>query len=306
MHRCSQVVADACTAALAKLITRSGALFLEQLTFNASLKRLMLSDPKISINIVSATTFEIVEMSGPLIISDSTAIASARLSDFFLGACRAQNQYQNVLKLKNAGGNSAWVLVSAYYAAYFASIELSKLFNKISMSLDSEDLTEMRIKAAGPNHAAFFETGNMNFVGHEFAGKIVFNSVGTRPHAAAWQNALHSLRPIWGALGWDDAESYLALLDDANCSPSAVRNVWNYKRADYFGSPGEKRSAEFRKLIGNPPGAHAWLKQRRGLVEALEPCVVAVFYEALTPAVIDASRRAAALLKQEAEWQRAF
>ena len=62
MHRCSQVLSDACMRELAVLVQRSRPVYAERLNFNSSLKNLVLSDPKISIRIDSATQFSVFEL----------------------------------------------------------------------------------------------------------------------------------------------------------------------------------------------------------------------------------------------------
>lgn len=301
MNRCSQVIADACTSMLARLVQKSKPIQIDHLTFNASMKNLILTDPAISINITDEAQFEVYESSGGMPVPDGPAISTARLSDFFLGASRVRKQYDNVLKIKESCGNSAWMLVSAYYCAYFASVELSKLFGKINMSFDRSDVELVRSKAAGVACAQFFENRKTNFSGAEFAGKIIFRSVGDRPHVAAWQNMRKVLRPLFQDYAWLDASLYMQLISDDDYSPSEIRNAWNYKRADYFGMAGEIKAAEFKKLVGNPAGAHAWLIRRSGRIDPLDPCIVAVLCEALAPAVIEASKKAGNIVRQVAD-----
>lgn len=300
MNRCSQVLADKCTTSLAEFVRRSRPIRLDKLTFNGSLKYLFLNDPNISVQITSPTSFEVFEESFGTIVSNGPAISEARLSDFLLGTNRVRKQYETVLRMRDAGTSSAWLLVSTYYCAYFACIELCKIVNRISLSLEDDELATLRVKAVGPDHGKFFEGGQSNFVGSEYAGKLVFRSVGTKPHSAAWENARHALKLVLGDKGWNDANQHIDLLTNPEYSPSRIRNTWNYRRADYFGATGESRAREFRKLVGNPDGAVAWLKRTSGRTEPLDPCVIAVLCETLTSAVSDAGRRAGELIHQAA------
>ncbi|WP_143474192.1 hypothetical protein [Limnohabitans sp. JirII-31] len=268
------------------------------MTFNGSLKYLMLCDPSISVVITGASSFEIYESSLGMIVPNGPAISQARLSDFLLGVTRVRKQYEDVLRLKACGASAAWLLVSTYYCAYFACVELGKIMNRIPMSLEDSDLYSLACKAVGTDHAAFFAAKHTNFVGSEHAGKLIFRSIGTKPHQAAWENALYVLRQVLGGKGWTDANYYIDLLENAELSPSRIRNTWNYRRPDYFGNSGERQASEFKKLVGNSPGATEWLKRTKGLVAPLDPCIVAVFCEALASAISDAGHRAGELVRQ--------
>ena len=296
MNRCSQVLSDKCISSLADFVQKSRPIQVDRLTFNASLKYLLLSDPNIAVEIASPTSFEIFESKLGIIVPNGPALSEARLSDFLLGANRVRKQHEAVLRMRDAGTAAAWLVVSTYYCAYFACIELCKIVNRISLSFEDDELGTLRIKAVGAAHAQFFAGGQSNFVGTEYAGKLVFRSVGMKPHSAAWENALHALRLLLGDKGWPDANRYIELLANPNYSPSRIRNTWNYRRSDYFGSAGENRAREFRKLVGNPEGAAAWLGRTNGRTDPLDPCIIAVLCEALTGAVADAGKRATELV----------
>lgn len=298
MDRCSQVIADKCTSLIADLIKQSHPVALDRLSFGTSLKYLVLNDPSISVEITSPTSFDAYESQHGLVIANGPALSQARLSDFFLESIRVRKQYEAVLKLKDAGAPAAWLLISAYYCAFFACIELCKLLNRVSFGMEDDDLATLRTKATGPYKAQFFAATQNNFVGIDYAGKLQFRSSGAKPHAAAWESALLALRSLYAPKGWPDANRLLDLLSEAEYSPSRIRNTWNYKRSDYFGSLGETKGSEFKKLVGNPEGTAAWLARGRGRLNAQEPCIIAVLCEVLAAAVIDAARRGGELLRQ--------
>jgi hypothetical protein len=298
VDRCSQVVADRCISLIASLIAQSHPVALDRLSFGASLKYLILNDPNISVEITSPSSFDVYESQHGLIIANGPALSQARLADFFLGSTRVRKQYEAVLKLRDGGAPTAWLLISAYYCSFFACIELCKLLNRVLFGLEDDDLAILRNKAHGPLHAQFFAAPPNNFVGVEYAGKLQFRSSGAKPHAAAWESAQLALRPLYALKGWPDANRLLELLSDPEYSPSRIRNNWNYKRSDYFGTLGEQNGLEFKKLIGNPAGASAWLSRGKGRLNALEPCIVAVLCESLSAAVIEAAHRGGELLRQ--------
>lgn len=296
MNRCADVLAESCTSELARLIRIAGGLELDRLTFKSSLKAGILYDPALSVTILSENSFEVCEFAGGEIRDDSPALAAARVSDFFLGATRVRRQYQTLLQLKAASLPSAWMVVTAYYCAFFASLEICKLHRRISVSCSRDDLSALSGKAVGEHRAAFFQSGHSNFVGHLYAGKLVFHSVGTRPHVAAWQNALCVVREVFGGRGWLDGNHYVSILQKETFSPSAIRNEWNYKRADYYGVLGERRASEFNKIIGSPKSAHGHLCRAKALFNDLDPCVIAILCEVFNQAVEQSSARASEIM----------
>ena len=297
MNRCSQIIADKCTSLIATLVSQCQPFTLDRLSFGTSLKYLVLNDPNITVEITSATTFEVYESQHGLVVANGPALSQARLADFFLGSVRVRKQYDAVLKLRDSGAPAAWLLISAYYCGFFACIELCKLLNRVSFGLEEDDLAILQTKAIGPFHAQFFAAAPNNFIGVEYAGKLQFRSSGTKPHAAAWESALLALRSLYAPKGWADANLLLEMLSDPDYSPSRIRNAWNYKRAAVFGPLGETKAAEFRKLIGNPDGVAGWLTRSRGRLDVQEPCIVAVLCESLSAAVTDAARRGGELLR---------
>lgn len=294
------MIADAAVSALAKLVNQCRPMRVEDLTFNSSLKYLFLHDPAISIDILSPDELEITELAAGTPVANGPAISSARLADFFLGATRVKRQHEATVKLKDAGGASAWTLVSAYYCAYFACLELAKTLGRFSISLDADEIELLKAKATGSHHAAFFLSGHTNFSGREYAGKLLFKASGTRPHVAAWESAQFALRRTLGGRSWPDAQRFLELVDNQNSSPSAIRNTWNYKRSDFYGAAGELRAKEFRKLLGNAEGAYLWMSQRRGVLSDLEPCSIAALCEGLSAPVLYASTRSKEIMRANA------
>jgi len=131
----------------------------------------------------------------------------------------------------------------------------------------------------------------------ERAGKLAFKAIGAKPHAAAWENALYAIRQVFGSKGWIDANQYIELLERPDCSPSKIRNTWNYRRSDFFGPIGETKAKEFRALVGNHDGAAAWLRRNGSRPTPLDPCIVAVLCEVLCSAVSSAGQRAGELIR---------
>lgn len=297
MSRVTSALSEKCTRALATLVQIGSPEATDKLTFNSSLKYLILSDPSLSVEIDSANKFEVSELQDANPVTDSPAIASARISDYFMGAARVKKQYDAVTCMKREGESSAWLLVSAYYCAYFAAIEIGKLFNRIALSFEDEDVTALAGKATGPGILAMRDGGASNFVGELRADKLIFRSVGTKPHVAAWANVNSVFKEVFAKLSWTEVNHFSTVFTEPAYSPSRIRNTWNYKRSDFYGDAGERRAQNFKKLVGNSEGAANWFSQRGGTFEDLDPAIIAVLCETLASAVIDSAARAKHIIR---------
>ncbi|WP_156924323.1 hypothetical protein [Derxia gummosa] len=296
MNRFSQFIADTCVSTLANLASKTEAMNLKTLNANSSLKYNLIMDPYITVEITDRTSFSVFEQKQGIVIPNGPALSEARIADFLLGAQRVKKQYEAVSSMRSGRFPSAWVIVSAYYCAYFACIELCKLNDRISISFEEDELASLKQKALGPGHADFFQDPQQNFVGSSYAGKLRFKAIGTKPHAIAWENAHITIRKIFEKKEWLDATYYTKLLSDPEQSPSRIRNIWNYRRSDYFGATGEDHAREFRSIIGNHDGAYAWTRRKAGSTYPMDPCVIAAFCEALSLAILDAYDRAISIL----------
>lgn len=292
MERASQVLSDLCTKTLAtaknSIPTNSAC---NDLSYKNSFKYSILHQAQIKIEIRSATSFSIFEGESDLPIINGQAISEARFTDFLLGASRVKTHYQDLIKAKEAHISSAWLLVTAYYCSFFACIEILKINDRIQLGFDPEDLRIMQPRATGIDKAAFFQGNTLNFIGQMQANKIVFESTGAKPHTAAWQQLNGILGSIYKGKSWGEIEILKRMLSDPTLNPSRIRNNWNYKRPDYFGTAGEKFGIHFKKLLGNPKGASDWLT-RNGVSAAQDDSGrIAALCEYLAPSIIDAYDR---------------
>lgn len=293
MSRCGGVIEDCCVRKLIEqleLASSEGVNF-DSLSYKDCLKYTILNDPIVRVDIVSSSQFEVYEFAGGVINSPSGTLAAARICDFLLGATRVRRQYEDLCFMSTGTASSAWLLVTAYYCAFFASVELSKVFGRYSLGLDLSDLEVLKYKAVGSGCAEFFGADNRNFVGVERAGKLVFSSSGDRPHVEAWRNCGRIFRSALHGKGWPEVVRYIDLVNREGGTPSHVRNAWNYKQVDYFGDLGERLGKDFRKLVGSPVGADSWLLDRRGKIALLDPCIIPVVCELLSGVVINAEDR---------------
>jgi hypothetical protein len=291
--RAASFLSDQCVSRFANLVEASGRRDFDKVRGNSKLKEAICSDPLIRAEVLSGTSFCVYELDefgektcGPI-------INSALIEDFIIGCRRVSEQYKSLLSAKQSRVSIAWMLVTAYYCAFFSSIEISRLYGRFSAYYDPSDLCGIMGKCTLNQHATeFFERPPSNYIGKTNGNRIVFTSAGQKPHAFAWSNFGTVLREAYSGRSWIDAQNLIAIVTAQN-NPSVVRNDWNYKFADRFGPAGERLGRSFPKLIGNKDGVSAWLKNtdwlKRGDQGVAES--IAALCETSSTAIIEASTR---------------
>jgi hypothetical protein len=293
--RVAGYLSDKCVSKLVTWKEQGNRNDFRNLNSSYSLKYSVIHNSLVHLEITSSTSFEIYETDtfGEKIIG--SIISESLVFDFLSGSRRVKSQYENLIKSKNSGVNAAWLLVTAYYCAFFSAIEISRLFGKISLHLEYDELQEIRRRtAATAESERFFENSPRNFTGNIEGNRIVFQSSGDRPHQAAWSNLNKVLISVFKDKGWIDAESLCAIVSGRRTpNPSTIRNEWNYRHSDRFGERGQRIGYTFLKLLGNKSSASSWLSNADGLRQDDEAVAasIAALCEAASSAVIDTRAR---------------
>lgn len=275
---------DNCVATIASLAECSSRTDYSRVTFNDGLKSSILHDTLVEVLVESPTSFSISErIDGDLILS-GPSISEGRLVDFVLGAKRVKAQHDNLLASRNSNINTGWLIVTAYYSAFFAAIEIARLYGYFPMSLAVDDVAYLETKLTGSADLVqqFSNSIPRNFVGEVSGNKIIFRSSGDKPHVAAWdQVRKHVLKDVVDSMGWVEAAILMCFLsgDRSWKNPSELRNEWNYKRADLFAKT--SRGIQFRKLIGNADGGQKWLAQTKHADDENQISILAALTETL-------------------------
>jgi hypothetical protein len=213
LSRFSQVISDKCARRLSAYIGSVASPRFDVLAYRSTFKQLVLNDARISVEIVDATTFRVFEYAGGILLDGGPALSEARISDFLLGAQRVRKQYETLQNMLRGTTVTAWLVVTAYYCAYFASVEISKLLGRGVLSLDSIEIEALMGKAAGPGFKDFFSNPPSNFSALTRSGTIEFRSAGARPHAVAWQNIKAVLNELHSSFGWPEVATCLDLIE---------------------------------------------------------------------------------------------
>lgn len=283
-----------CVASIARLAGFSSRTDFSRVTFNDGLKYSILHDPLVEVLVESSTSFSISERIDGDLILDGPSISEGRLVDFVLGAKRVKAQHDNLVASSKANVNTGWLIVTAYYSAFFAAIEIARLHGYFPMSLASEDTSALKMKLRGKKTlvAQFADSIPRNYVGEVSGNKIIFRSSGDKPHVAAWdQIRKHVLKDVVDSLGWVEAVILMWFLsgDRSWQNPSDLRNEWNYKRADLFAR--SSRGIQFRKLIGNADGSQKWLAQAKHADDENKISILAALAETLCTPVTQSLER---------------
>ncbi|MFN8723562.1 MAG: hypothetical protein ACK5YI_22265 [Rhodospirillales bacterium] len=235
---------------------------------NLKLKSCLLDDPLVRIEIDSSSSFLVYELDefqekfvGPIL---KTSI----IEDLVVGCRRAIRHHNGLLNMQSIDISVAWRIVTAYYCSFFAATEICRLYGRFPIQLDVDDFQRIRSKVnASEVDNGFFTQTQQGFFGMVTESGIRFVSSGQRPHAFLWTNFAPVLREIYKDRDWVDALNLLEIVTSSK-NPSTIRNEWNYKFADRFGTTGDQIGHAFPKLIGNDSSVAAWLShedwQRRG------------------------------------------
>jgi hypothetical protein len=120
-------------------------------------------------------------------------------SDFYYSLQKVTRQREALELMLGNQCPSAWLLVTAYYHAFYAAVQVSRLTGYYNMSIDSSqvdrinDLNESHERLASPSaylgSGVFLDTNSDSI-------KIVFKKNGTKPHQLAWSNISRCLTDV--------------------------------------------------------------------------------------------------------------
>lgn len=136
----------------------------------------------------------------------------------------------------------AWLLVSAYYSAFYSAIELSKLFGKYNLYLKKE---HCKLLLSQTSSSLNLESGNyIGVIDYNVSDYITIRFSATQksqPHDLAWRNMLEIMKFHRDEDIRDKKiESMKFVKTVLNASekilqtPNNVRNNWNYSYANAY------------------------------------------------------------------------
>lgn len=209
-----------------------------------------------------------VETAGMIFITVSIGdYIEAVFNDLHYGQVRIEQQRRNVAHLVNGGAQAAWMLVTAYYAAYFCANDLSKANGRFVTTLEDTEYSDLLSHAPALMATATVETYNTFVVTAEPGGMsgevlLTLRKSSPKPHQLAWAN----LSQVINKIKIND-ERFLALTlfksiisPERNGwdSPSTIRNTWNYNHPRYFDEQGTAIARTFFSTISSEKSAYRW------------------------------------------------
>ncbi len=251
---------QACIRTVLKLSELSPRTDYRNISYSEGLKETIITDPIISLKVNDDGIFEASEDYQGVSTTHAPAICEARLIDYILGSRRVKAQYRNLLSSKESDVNSAWLIVTAYYTAFFSAIELCRLHGIFPIHLDKSDLASISDRAEGSDEQKKqLRLREGNFLGRLSGSKITFYPNGSQPHQSAWTELNNILSKVSRESDCPEIVSIFRILKSERqwINPSTLRNNWNYKRADHFVNG--SLAINFRKLLGNTKGTQNWL-----------------------------------------------
>jgi hypothetical protein len=176
---------------------------------------------------------------------------------------------QNTIAVELAGRSAtppAWLLVTCYYAAFFAAYELVRSTGKLVLYLDPEEA-----RTVADNSQGAFEIERGVYVGTPSpdAGsgyvEVNLHKSAAQPHAFVWA----TLRDVTGRMLRSSTRRpllcsrFVDMLGTASWSPpNAVRNEWNYADPTLYGTKGENLRRTLFRIMQDPARGYEWAVQR--------------------------------------------
>lgn len=211
----------------------------------------------------------------------------AIFNDLYFGHRRISEQCKNLEYLLNSNAQPAWVLITAYYAAYFMVNDISKVNGRFVANLSEADfLRILSTQQPSFQNTVTVEANNPFFVTvehGEMSGEVTLTlkKSSPKPHQIAWSNFSQIAN---GIKITDERLTYLTLLKSIISSegsgwetPSAVRNAWNYSQSNYYGEKGDEIAKTFSSIIKSPKSAFNWARNNN-LKPSLENLAASVAY----------------------------
>jgi len=215
---------------------------------------------------------------------------NAMFNDLYFGNIRVTEQCKNLEHLINSDAHPAWVLVTAYYAAYFMVNETSKANGRFVINIEDKDFNQLlsnlsktqRSTITVENYNSFFVTVDAGQMMGDVT--LTLKKSSPKPHQIAWSNFSQIVNKIKIE---DQRLKYLSLLKsilspdtDAWKNPSVIRNNWNYAQANYFGEKGLTEGSLFNTLIKSETSTYGWAKNNnlKPSVENLAASISFIYY----------------------------
>jgi hypothetical protein len=167
---------------------------------------------------------------------------------------------------------TAWILVTAYYASFFAAVELLRAAGIWMLFLTDDEaavVLESDCGGSGCSVSSGIYIGRVTWIQPEGVHRIRFSRGSGGMHAHVWKEIAQVLRAktqisdVDERLEFDRFAGFLGCGQKAWGTLSETRNQWNYQRADFYGSLGKGEGAVLRKILRDESSAYGWARTRK-------------------------------------------
>lgn len=260
-------------------------------SINDGLKMTLIRDTALEVNISAEKLY----------FNDSTgkSVYEALLYDYAMGHYRRTKQNETLTQLikHNPYCNPAWPLVTAYYCAFFCAIDIGRIFNKININFDRDQITELIRRSRTNDDTIMHQRGFLGEI-DEANNVISLSSNDEKPHKYAWFDIestvlslaykdkkfteLKTMRDIIKSSKYNKRVNRWANLSD-------TRNTWNYTDPLLFYNKGDGLGGDFMKIVRGEINAEEWLAAGKTKTDEMSnatsvACFYQILYEATTKA----------------------
>lgn len=194
----------------------------------------------------------------------------ALTNDLYFGFNRCFEQERNIKLLLNSSAQPAWIIVTAYYASFFACNEIAKLLGSFIINFSKSEFLDLIGNSVGtiPLNPDDIQDNNSYQVKISHSSthgyvQLTFLKGSPKPHLIAWTNICSVVRREVGDN--DQTRLHRNLFIDICDSeedrwrlPSAIRNEWNYTKASYYGDPGTRVAQKFLQIVRDSQSTMRW------------------------------------------------
>lgn len=193
--------------------------------------------------------------------------------DCFDGVLRARRHQMGVKHMSHEVPiPTAWVVVSCYYAAYFAAVELLRAAGIWISFFSGDEVQSLTAQSTGTGGATLSPgsyLGRASWDQKDNTIKVTFCRQARGSHEIVWSEIVQKLLQRTSPRTSEElssVERFKQLLGagkNAWSSPSETRNRWNYQIANLYSMQGDQTGEAMRKLISGSQAAYGWAKRKK-------------------------------------------
>lgn len=248
---------------------------------SSTLKRSILHDTNISIEIVAKNKFHIY-----IKFIDFHEIL---INNFYYNNRRFKIQIRELNKLKDSQ-SIAWLLITMYYGAFFASNEIANLAGYFNLNFEQNEkyiLFNKNVATDSIVALEFKESDNKNFFGEMSLCdepntiKISCTNGGGKPHELSWRN-------LAKLLNFDSSDSDVIararrfkkiMTNDKKWKrPNSIRNEWNYGKAELYTEDNKEDLANIQKYFNRYAELKRWAEIRQEYSNGMSDDIVSIMF----------------------------